>query len=106
MKNAKEELLKHIQNFGSSVKFVSLSLDKNGYGDNDDITYYEGPLVDVLDQLDFEYDAGFGSQHLFGTIWYDNNNWSDRAEYDGCERWKYNQCWAYNQCPDLPASHV
>lgn len=43
-----------------------------------------------LDQLDFEYDNGYGSQELFGIVWLKDGTWLDRWEYDGSESWKYN----------------
>ena len=49
-----------------------------------------------LSDIDFEYDAGYGGQNLFGTIWYSDGTWSDRGEYDGSE-W-----WVYNHCPNIP----
>ena len=36
---------------------------------------------------EFEYDAGYGCQFLFGTIWLKNNLWMTRGEYDGSEWW-------------------
>lgn len=56
----------------------------------------EGSLSDVLPQLDFDYDNGYGRQELEGTIWYADGTWSDRGEYDGSE-W-----WAHRKCPSLP----
>lgn len=49
-----------------------------------------------LAALDFEYDAGYGNQYLFGTIWYIDGTWSSRGEYDGSEWWEY------NKCPEIP----
>lgn len=43
-----------------------------------------------------EYDAGYGSQELSGTIWYTDGTWSERVEYDGSE-W-----WAYRCRPEIP----
>ena len=34
------------------------------------------------------YNAGFGSQYLFGTITLKNGQWYEREEYDGLEGWK------------------
>jgi hypothetical protein len=42
------------------------------------------------------YDDGFGCQELFGTIWFKDESWAERAEYDGSEWWKHH-------ChPDIP----
>jgi hypothetical protein len=51
-----------------------------------------------LDSLDFEYDCGYGSQELFGTIWFDDGTWATRGEYDGSE-W-----WYINSRPEIPDS--
>jgi len=50
-----------------------------------------------LSDLDFNYDAGYGGQEVFGTIWYTDGTWSDRWEYDGSEGWQS------NSCPEIPA---
>ena len=42
-----------------------------------------------LDDLDFEYDEGYGSQHLFGIILFNDGSWIIREEYDGSEWWEY-----------------
>lgn len=45
---------------------------------------------DFLNQLSkYKYDAGYGGQQLFGTIWYTDKTWSERGEYDGSEWWEY-----------------
>ena len=40
-----------------------------------------------LDELDFNYDAGYGGQELDGTIWLEDGRWLTRGEYDGSEWW-------------------
>ena len=57
-----------------------------------------GTLDDVLPNLDFEYDAGYGDQDVHGNIWYTDGTWSERAEYDGAEWWEH------KKCPDIPNS--
>ncbi len=84
MDNAKEELLKHIEN--RDVELVRVVFG-NFY--DDDRKEIEGSLDSVLPLLDFEYDDGFGSQYLYGYIWYKDGTWSDRDEYDGSEWWTY-----------------
>lgn len=51
-----------------------------------------------LQELEFEYDAGYGCQHLYGTLWCDNGVWFDRHEYDGSE------CWEMHSYPTIPQS--
>lgn len=43
-----------------------------------------------LESLDFEYDDGYGTQELYGCIWYTDGTWSSRGEYDGSEWWSFN----------------
>lgn len=49
-----------------------------------------------LQRIDTDYDAGYGGQELFGTIWYTDGSWSDRREYDGAEWWEH------QTAPDYP----
>lgn len=53
-------------------------------------------LGNFLDSLDFEYDHGYGSQELFGTVWLEDGTWLERGEYDGSEWWEY------KKTPDIP----
>ena len=41
----------------------------------------------MLEGLRFNYDSGFGSQHLFGVVWFKDGSWLERYEYDGAEKW-------------------
>jgi hypothetical protein len=47
---------------------------------------------EFIARLNFEYDSGYGTQELYGTIWYKDGTWSGRGEYDGSEWWEYNRC--------------
>ena len=42
-----------------------------------------------LQDIDVEYDNGYGIQHLYGTIWCKDGVWIERGEYDGAEWWEY-----------------
>ena len=82
--NAQRELLDFIQD---KPEVVCLTFAQ-------DVNYQEGPyttgtLEEILPLLDFEYDAGFGSQKLYGTIWFADGSWATRGEYDGSEWWKH-----------------
>ena len=89
--NAKEEFIKHI---GSrQVLCADIVVDTN-YGNNSiRITLKVGHSTSDFDKflgrLDFEYDAGDGSQELYGIIWYEGGAWSGRYEYDGSEWREY-----------------
>jgi len=60
---------------------ISLSLD---WSAND--------YLEFLSKLDFSYDDGYGSQELFGNIWFTDGTWAERYEYDGSEYWEIKQC--------------
>ena len=56
--------------------------------------------IAFLDKLDFEYDAGFGEQLLYGTVWLKDGTWLAREEYDGSE-W-----WTHRVCPEIPSECI
>lgn len=77
--------IKHDPNYGENVRTFSL---KQGHTPDE----YE----DFLKSLNFSYDSGYGSQKVFGFIWYEDGTWSELGEYDGSE-W-----WAYKVLPVIP----
>jgi hypothetical protein len=97
--NAKEELLGKIEQINKwlgGTKIICATITHEPFGCWND----EHPKPHVLKQghddqdymafiasLDFEYDSGYGSQELFGTVWFTNGIWMDRHEYDGSEYW-------------------
>ena len=85
MRNAKKELLEHIGN--RDVTFIRIAYRKN----YTDIVRINGCLNPSLPLLDFDYDSGFGTQELFGFIWYADGTWSYRSEYDGAEGWEHQE---------------
>lgn len=92
MINAKNEFIGQIGN--KKVLCCCLILGKKSFElttgwTNDDWNLF-------ISSIDFEYDNGWGSQELFGTIWYTDGTWSERKEYDGSERWEY------KSCPEIP----
>jgi hypothetical protein len=95
--NAKKELLDHLIDHikDRDVLYVRVHYTSYGNGNERDEKTIEGSLKEVLDQLDFYYDSGYGARHLEGTIWYKDGTWSSRVEYGGAEWWEY------FKCPDL-----
>lgn len=94
MINAKQEFLDHISErcingrtvFCAEIKFYTA---KDKVEAILHIGYTPEDLEVFLKKIDFEYDSGYGSQELFGTIWYnDGVTWSQRGEYDGSEWWE------------------
>lgn len=72
---------------GGSKAPVTITLPEN---------YSEAEFDTFLSQLDFDYDAGYGIQMLFGTVWYKDGTYSERSEYDGSEWWEY------RKAPEIP----
>lgn len=81
--HAREELLKHVG--GREVEFVEIAMTEHYDSD----VVIKGTLAEVLPLLNFEYNAGYGSQKMDGYIWYTDGTWSDRREYDGSEWWEH-----------------
>ena len=106
MRNAKQELLKvleSIPDYAHELKVVcaSITFGEEDYCDKPkEFILKENHTVEqfnaFIESLDFEYDAGYGYQNLFGTIWFNNRTWAERSEYDGAE-W-----WSYRTCPMIP----
>ena len=64
--------------YGDVKKSWSL---RSGFSDVD--------FAEFLSGIDFTYDDGYGSQELFGFIWYKDGTFSQRGEHDGSEWWDY-----------------
>ncbi len=98
-RNAKDEFLAHTKDH---VVLCATILHGRDYSEEDGETFVlpvgwqMEKYLDFLANLSFSYDAGYGGQELFGTIWYTDGTWSERGEYDGSE-W-----WDYKACPPIP----
>jgi hypothetical protein len=86
MSNAKKEILEEIGS--KEVELIRIVFGRS-YGSEPQKIIEGG--VEVVDGLDFEYDDGYGSQFLFGYIWYTDGTWSEREEYDGSEWWAHKE---------------
>ena len=104
MTNALEELLGVLERTKSIIKCATISTKRYSYWDDDDNYIQPAPIIlkegytseeyqEFLHRIDFDYDAGYGGQELFGTVWLMKpNTWLSRGEYDGSEWWEYNEC--------------
>lgn len=99
--NARKELLEEVKRANSTIKCAELEniayfsaekgkkfLLKEGYSDEDLRRFYE--------EIDFEYDSGYGSEELGGTVWFNDGTWLERGEYDGSEWWEH------KKLPEIP----
>jgi len=91
MTNAKTELLEILTYYDYTTKNILAAelyqLDNN----YESIYIWKDKGLDIS-VLDFNYDDGYGTQRLHGTILLDDNSWLSRGEYDGSEWWEHNQC--------------
>lgn len=88
--NAKQELLDIITSRNLTILKIEITYTPIDWDDNTTIT----KNITTLDDLNFNYDAGYGSQELFGVVYCKNSNnrpvWLTREEYDGSEWWDIN----------------
>lgn len=88
--NAKKELLNIITSRNLTILKIEITYTHINWDDNTTIT----KNITTLDDLNFDYDDGYGSQELFGVVYCKNSNnrpvWLTRGEYDGSEWWDIN----------------
>ena len=88
--NAKHELLKTLQGLNKTkenIVAINIRIFYNIYEDN---AVARVKTTDDIDELDVDYDDGYGSQNLYGLVLFDDGTWLSRYEYDGSECWEYN----------------
>lgn len=100
--NAKTEFLNFIGNkpvkcaqVGHTSNWEDATLDKILR-----LNFTASDWYSFVRSLDFEYDSGYGSQKLFGTIWFCDGSWATRGEYDGSEWWET------QSLPEIPAELI
>lgn len=99
MMNAKTEFLLECK--GKTLICAELTFGRD-YRPDDQNTFYlkkgytSEQYKKFLSDIDQQYDDGYGSQELYGLIWFKNGIWSERHEYDGFE------CWVGKQYPKIP----
>ena len=103
MSNAKQEFIVHISGMS---KVLCATIEINIYDEETSISmcveanlgrgWNQDEMDDFLKRINHDYDTGYGTQHLFGTIWYEDGTWSSRGEYDGSE-W-----WFHSKVPPIP----
>lgn len=95
MTNAKLELQETLK---STAKIKAALIHRvNYYGGTDERSTFTlktnhstQKLNKFFESLNFDYDAGYGDQELFGTVWLEDGTWLSRGEYDGSEWWEHN----------------
>ena len=91
--NAKEEFLKAIDKkpavLCAKIDILSLHAFTVDKILELPVGYTPEQFNQFLEDLDFQYDDGFGTQHLEGIIWLNYGEWIVRGEYDGSEWWEH-----------------
>lgn len=83
MKNVLEELRSLEKEVGSVINETELIICCNNNGN------YESVALEEKDFKKTVYDSGYGSQKLYGTVWFEDGTWADRCEFDGSEWWEH-----------------
>ena len=104
MTNAKSEFITHTSKVNSSIVCALLTrevFDSEIYEYIDvdyilPVNYTPDEYEKFLSEIDYEYNAGYGGQEIDGTIFYSDDSWSERGEYDGSEWWEY------KKLPEIP----
>lgn len=92
MTNARDEMLELLK--GKEIKCAEVTTGKNLYDEDERRTivlkvgHNEEDYAKFLNDLNFKYDSGYGGQELYGTVWFKDNTWAGRGEYDGSEWWE------------------
>lgn len=93
--NAKEEILELLLKKNKQIKcaiiVIGAEYNKNRKTIILKVNYTSKEYDIFINNLDFKYDNGFGGQEIYGTIWFKDNTWANRGEYDGSEWWKVQQ---------------
>lgn len=93
--NAKDELLHALARYKVKMVAAKITLDRyidRQYSEEKYLLkrgYSEEQLEYFLECLNIEYDSGYSSQDLYGTVWLEDGTWLERADYDGSEWWEH-----------------
>ena len=110
MINAKEELLKALNDNHKSITCAIIRYENSGgsWGIDEDenpnrstrlmIGHTPDELKKFMQDLNFNYDNGYGIQKIFGTVWCADGTWFERGVYDGSEWWEFK---SMPQIPDF-----
>jgi len=92
--NAKVELIEVLEG-KAQVKCAEIT--KNDGRFTLKVNHTKEKYKEFLNELNFNYDSGYGVQKIFGTVWLTDGTWCTRGEYDGSE-W-----WIHNRLPEVPS---
>jgi hypothetical protein len=96
--NAKQELLHELNALSPvTIKCAIIEFFKDGSDQTLHLEFKVGDDLDTfLNQLDFNYNAGYGLQELSGIVWLTDGTWLVRGE-DYRPEW-----WIHCKVPEIP----
>ena len=97
--NAKEELITILET-SKKRGFYLVCADityEDSHGDGNTSHqlqhHHTGEELDrFYSSLNFNYNNGYGTRYLYGTVWLTYGVWLERWEYDGSEGWELKTC--------------
>ena len=94
--NCKKEFIELVVSAECKVKCVKIHTENWSYDPEDvfklKVGHTEDELNTFLAVIDFDYNSGYGSQRLYGNVWFTDGRWACRQEYDGSEWWEIMEC--------------
>lgn len=93
--NAKAELIAALAALPKGLSIIAAVVERDPYvgGSVNKFTLPKGytvaQLESFIEALNFEYDNGYGTQELYGTVWLSDGSWLTRHEHDGAEWWEH-----------------
>lgn len=99
--NARKELYTKLSKVNSSIKCAEIKDIRSYYEEEQKtftlkIGYTKEEMIKFFEDLDYHYDANYGTQELDGIVWLEDGTWLERGEYDGSEWWEH------TSCPEIP----
>ena len=85
--NARKEFLTLIAETEATVLWAKFFVEGNEYCLSEKESCCKEHWGNFLNNLDFEYNSGYGSNETSGAVMFSDGNWAEREEYDGASDW-------------------
>ena len=91
MIDARKELEEKIN--GKTIKCALIGVDLDYHGLHEweiklKVSHSELHLNEFLHDLEFGYNNSYVIKYLYGIVWFTDDSWLERGEYDGSEWWE------------------
>lgn len=102
--NLLQETLEELESLDKEISWARIQCDYDVELPKEQIilapNHSQEELENFFRSLNFNYDSGYGGQHVFGWIVFTDKTWLSREEYDGSEWWQF------NKCPQFENEHI